>query len=150
MARAPEVTFYLLSQADEQAWLAQVCTLVTSQFSQRRKVAIRARSQEQAESIDELLWQQPTDRFIPHNLLGEGPAGGAPVVIGWDQPAEAFGYGRQVVINLANDSAPFLRGTQHIIDFVPAQDADKELARERFRNYRRSGANIETVPLQQD
>lgn len=150
MARAPEVTFYLLSQADEPAWLASVCKLVTAQFSQRRKVAIRARSQEQAELIDELLWQQPTDRFIPHNLVGEGPNGGAPVVIGWNQHADAFGYGRQVVINLANDTAPFLRGAQHIIDFVPAKDEDKELARERFREYRRSGASIETLPLPQD
>lgn len=147
MSRAPEITFYLHDQADESAWLSQVCQLVAEQFSQRRKIAVRAQSQEQAERFDELLWQQPPERFIPHNLVGEGPNGGAPVVIGWDQPLEEYGIGRQLVVNLANDCAPFVRGVQRIIDFVPLQDDEKELARERFRTYRRTGASIDTQPL---
>lgn len=140
------VCFYLLDDLATSDWLPFVCQLIAEQADQRRRLAVRAQSREQAEALDELLWQRPPDSFIPHNLVGEGPAQGTPVLLGWSQPLHQYQGRRQVLINLRADLPERPEQFQHIIDFVPVSKTERNQARDRYRNYRQQGMSLETLP----
>ncbi|OIN10002.1 DNA polymerase III subunit chi [Oceanisphaera psychrotolerans] len=136
--------FYLLPDQSGSELLEQlVCRLTTDCYRQGLGVFIHTRDQAQAEALDERLWQQPSDGFVAHNLQGEGPARGAPVVISWQAPHS----GRQVLINLAPQAPAFARRFQQLIDFVPSDEEGKQQARERFKVYRQAGFELTTAPV---
>ena len=93
-------------------------------------------------TIDETIWTFEPDGFVPHNLQGEGPKGGAPVEIGTTPPVG----NRKVLINLANHLPDFIRRFQQVFDFVPVEPVAKQAARERFKNYA-NWANITTQDI---
>lgn len=136
--------FYLLpASATPELTVAWVCKLTTDFYRQGLGVFIHAQDQPQAEALDEALWQQPADGFIAHNLQGEGPLQGAQVIIGWQPPKNS----RAVLINLAPTAPDFARRFNQLVDFVPADDAGKQQARERFKVYRQAGFTLITAPV---
>lgn len=145
-----KVTFYVLPSPGEAALAKAVATIVGQLAKQRRRVVVIASNQAQAELIDEALWQIPAAQFIPHNLVGEGPIAGTPVLIGWDQSAAELCKQRNVVLNLQPVVPELTRQIQVIIDFVPADDAGKEQARERYRHYRSLGMQLDTQPAPEE
>ncbi|TRW47922.1 DNA polymerase III subunit chi [Aliidiomarina halalkaliphila] len=140
-----QVTFYVLNS--EQQPMDMACELLLARLQQRQRIAVVADNRKAAEAFDELLWQRPADRFIPHNLLGEGPAGGAPVVIGWDQPFSAYGYTKHCLLNLSENVPDDAHKYRQIVDFVPSDEEGKTKARERYRQYRRLGFELSTQTL---
>lgn len=135
--------FHLLPNDDDTLLELQVCRLATDCYRQGLGVFIYTTDQARAEAIDERLWQQEADSFVAHNLQGEGPRQGAPVVIGWQPPQG----GRAVLINLAPDAPAFARRFGQLHDFVPASDPGKQQARERFKAYRQAGFELTTEPV---
>ena len=135
--------FYLLPATDNPGFLEQlVCQLTTDYYRQGQGVFIYTQDQTQAEALDEQLWQQPADSFVAHNLLGEGPRQGSPVIISWQSPQQK----RPILINLAAQAPAFAGRFNQVIDFVPADDAGKQQARERFKIYRQAGVALSTAP----
>jgi DNA polymerase-3 subunit chi len=144
------VTFYVLAEGQQStenelsttpAHFALACQLCANFYRANQRVFIYAASQQDAELIDQLLWQFDADSFVPHNLCGEGPARGAPVEISWQPPRQS----RQILINLTSDIPAFANRFADIIEFVPAQAAAKAQARERYKHYRQSGITPTTV-----
>nr|WP_194362663.1 DNA polymerase III subunit chi [Neptunicella marina] len=119
------------------------CQLATDCYRQRQRCVILTGSKADAEAIDDLLWQQPVDAFVPHNLAGEGPANGAPVEINWQQ---ANVNNRAVLINLSNNMPDYAQRFRQIYDFVPAEEQAKQQARERYKHYRAAGHQLATTP----
>lgn len=145
-----QVQFYLLPAAespDEPAPLpahfALVCRLCADLYRANQRVLVFCANQQDAEALDEVLWQFDAERFVPHNLAGEGPPRGAPVEISWLPPKNS----RQVLINLTATVPAFASRFSHIIEFVPADDAGKASARERFKHYRQHGIEPQTLPV---
>ncbi|WP_416307381.1 DNA polymerase III subunit chi [Neptunicella sp. SCSIO 80796] len=143
------ILFYLLEQEqtdDQPAHFALACQLATDCFRQRQRCVVLAENQAQAEAFDELLWQRPTDAFVPHNLSGEGPNGGAPVEIVWQLDNTG---NRAVLINLSSQMPAQAERFRQIYDFVPAEDNLKQQARERYKHYRAAGHQLSTAPAAQ-
>lgn len=140
-----EVTFYLLedTENEQQTLMRAACLLAARSFRNSRKITVLCESKQQAEHLDELLWQLPSDSFVPHNLAGEGPNGVAPVEILWQAPSQA---NRPVLINLAAEMPAFAQRCQIIFDFVPASETLKQVARERYKHYRAAGHTMHTQP----
>jgi DNA polymerase-3 subunit chi len=137
-----QVTFYVLEQTDSlDHW---VCQLATNCYRNKKRCLILCNRQDQAEQLDELLWQQPVDAFVPHNLTGEGPKGGAPVELSWQVKNAA---GRHSLINLSLQVPAFAQHFAEIHDFVPTQEAEKQQARQRYKSYRAAGHMLETKPI---
>lgn len=144
----PSVTFYLLPESDAESktlHLQHACDLVAEQFRSKRRLWVYCNDQQEAEQFDELLWQRPADSFIPHNLVGEGPAGGAPIEISWKEPERV---NRPVLVNLHQSYPAFSTRYQNVIDFVPAEEELKKLARTRYKHYRAAGFEMFTQPLE--
>ena len=146
----PNVTFYLMNEpianqglADEKSErFALACALTTMRFRQNQTLFLLAESQLDAEQLDELLWQQDPDSFVPHGLSEEQTVTQAPVEIGTTQPKRH----RQVMINLTAGISPMANRFAQIIDFVPWNESEKQQARERYKRYRALGFTLETVP----
>ncbi|MDU0353893.1 DNA polymerase III subunit chi [Paraglaciecola aquimarina] len=141
------VVFYLLDETAEAhnqpAHFALACLLATRSYRQKQKCLIYCQNQQQAEQFDELLWQLPNDAFVPHNLAGEGPVGGAPVEICWQPPNQ---FNRPLLINLTDTIPVFHQRFRQVIDFVPALETLKAQARERYKQYRAAGNQLDTLP----
>ena len=106
---------------------------------------VACQDQAQAERIDEYLWQLDTNNFVPHNLAGEGLKGGSPVEICWPQKRNSGA--RHLLINLQQQFPEFAGVYRDIIDFVPVDDQQKSLARERYKAYKEAGFNLKTIPI---
>ncbi|TEA26775.1 DNA polymerase III subunit chi [Candidatus Schmidhempelia bombi] len=153
-----KVLFYLFSQSGKSYQIEQGETILAHEYlacqkaliawQKRQRVLIACQSQIQAEKIDEFLWQLDTAHFLPHNLAGEGPRGGAPVEICW--PERRATGARQLLINLQEQVAEFSAMYQDIIDFVPFDEAEKQLARERYKAYKNIGFHLKTIPVEID
>jgi len=142
-----QVTFYILSHADEPgrpvpAHFALACQLAQQHYRQKVRVFILTDDQQQANIIDEYLWQLEPESFVPHNLMGEGPAYGAPVEIGWQPPRTS----RQLLINLSAGTPAFANRFKEVIDFVPIDEQLKAQARARYKQYRQQGLPLQTTP----
>ncbi|WP_318499673.1 DNA polymerase III subunit chi [Photobacterium leiognathi] len=140
-------TFYIIDDkqesADKDFQCHFACHLAAMSYRQGNKVYLLAANKQQAEQIDEYLWQQDPDSFVPHNLIGEGPNGGSPVEIGW-ATLRHTGH-RATLINLAETAPNFAVTFAQVVDFVPCDEKLKQLARERYKAYRLAGIQITTA-----
>ena len=143
-----QVNFYLLDETAPQnelstvpAHFALACQLCADLYRAKQRVFVYTADQQQAEAFDELLWQFDAERFVPHNLSGEGPRYGAPVEISWQAPRQ----NRHVLVNLADTVPAFANRFNQIIEFVPADAQLKAQARDRFKHYRQLGVTPQTV-----
>ena len=139
-------TFYLLSEADDaglEAVHQLACKLAEQNYRQKLSIYIHCGSRTQAFDIDETLWQFEPASFVPHNLKGEGLGDSSPVEIGFDQVGPETN--RHLLINLAEQAPSFASKFGKIIDFVPADETLKAIARERFRQYKAMGVSLDTV-----
>lgn len=112
---------------------------------QRKKTTVLCKDQAQAEAFDEFIWAYPEDKFIPHNLYGEGPDAGTPVEIIWQSAYNSMTKLRNtaMVINLSQSFIDKHQGINQIVDFVPYEEALKVAARERYKRYKLAGCQLE-------
>lgn len=142
-------TFYLLDNDTEVDGLSAVeqlvCGLAADVFRSGKRVLIACIDEQQAIRLDEALWQRDAHAFVPHNLAGEGPRYGAPVELAW--PQRRGSSSRDVLISLLPQFADFATAFHEVIDFVPYEDTQKQLARERYKAYRVAGFHLTTATL---
>lgn len=140
-------TFYIISEEqcaeDNEFQLHFACHQAAMSYRQGHKVYLLAADKAQAEQIDEYLWQLDPDNFVPHNLIGEGPRGGSPVEIGW--PGLRHSGRRGILINLGKNAPNFAVTFSQVIDFVPCDENLKQLARDRYKQYRQAGIQLNTA-----
>ncbi|CAK9883739.1 MAG: DNA polymerase III subunit chi [Candidatus Erwinia impunctatus] len=141
------VTFYLLDtetgSGELSATEALVCELACQRWRAGARLLIACEDETQAFRLDEALWQRPPDAFVPHNLAGEGPRYGAPVELAW--PERRSNAPRDLLITLLPHFADFATTFHQVIDFVPCEDALKQLARDRYKAYRSVGFHLNTA-----
>ena len=120
------------------------CQLCADLYRQGQRVFVFCQNQQDAELLDEVLWQFDAERFVPHNLAGEGPQRGAPIEISWQLPKSS----RQVLINLTESIPSFANRYMQVIEFVPVAADKKSNAREKYKQYRQLGVTPETINAQ--
>lgn len=134
-----QVTFYLMSEQDDaQASAVErlACTLAAESWGAGH-IYLLCDDEAQALRLDELLWQLPPERFVPHQLQGE--SGMAPVEIGYQPPKRRYAR----LINLATATPLFAGHFAQVVDFVPTDETQKQQARDRYKHYRQAGHTLE-------
>lgn len=129
-----------LNNSDLSAVENRACELVVENWRSGKKVLVWCADQAQAERLDEALWALDPEDFIPHNLAGEPTQAPTPVEIAW--VGKRNQQRRDVVINLAPEVPEFVTSFTLSLDFVPMDEAEKALARERYKYYRTQGWNL--------
>ena len=134
----PRADFYLIAKPRFlEEPLKLVCELARKSYDAGLWTLILARDAEQAEQIDTLLWEMDDDAYIPHQIAGDQEDELTPVLIAapdFDAPSRAL------VINLRDDA--YLGVCDRVLEVVPADDSAREPLRERWKQYKALGLDV--------
>ena len=135
MARAD---FYLIDKPrfrDDPLLL--VCELVKKAFAAEQPTLILARTPEQADALDEKLWEFDDESFIPHQIAGDDDDAITAVVIA---PPGVRTADRPLVVNLRDECAPGV--FDRVLEIIAADSAEREGSRARWTEYKRRGLDV--------
>jgi DNA polymerase-3 subunit chi len=135
MARAD---FYLIDKPrfrDDPLLL--VCELAKKAYAAEQPTLILTRSQEQADALDEKLWEFDDTAFIPHQIAGDDDDAITAVVIA---PPGVRTHDRTLVINLRDECAE--GAFERVLEVVAADPAEREGSRARWSEYRHRGFEV--------
>lgn len=135
------VDFYLLNNSDAEARWLLACRLLEKAYLRGHRVFAYCSNQQDAETLDELLWTFKDNSFIPHNLQGEGPEPPPPVQIGYRDEPRGF---NDILLNLAAEIPTFYPRFRRVIEIVANDEAAKELSRNHYREYRAKQCELQT------
>ena len=140
MARAD---FYLI-QKDRfrEEPLLLVCELARKAHDANLWTLVLARDDEQAQRLDELLWEFDADAYIPHQLAGDEEDELTPVLIA---TPEADTPMRALVINLRDE--PVNGSFDRVLEVVPADDSARGPLRERWKQYQARGLELKKYDM---
>jgi len=135
----PRADFYLIDKPRFRADpLLLVCELAKKAFAGEQPTLILVRSREQAEALDERLWEFDENAFIPHQIVGDGEDDAITAVL--IVPPDATTPDRVLVINLRDECAPGL--FERVLEVVPADEAERLGSRERWKTYKAAGFDV--------
>lgn len=136
MARAD---FYLITTPRFRAEpLRLVCELARKASDAGLSTLVLVRSQEQAEALDDLLWDMGDDVFIPHQIAGlDEDEDEAEVLIAAPGVDAAL---RPLVINLRD--AAVEGAFDRVLEVVPADESARGPLRERWKQYQARGLEL--------
>jgi DNA polymerase III subunit chi len=134
----PRADFYLIDKPRfREDPLLLVCELARRAFDSGQHALILVRSGEQADELDEKLWEFDADAFIPHQIAGDDDDAITPVLI--VAPGTAT-PDRRLVINLRDECAPGL--FERVLEVVAADEAERTGSRERWKTYKAAGFDV--------
>ena len=134
-----QVDFYLLGETSPGA-AKLACRLALMALERKQKIFIITDSGQAGKQLDELMWQYPEGRFLPHAMIDDQDSTKAPVQIGTLSglnPAD-------VVINLCHEAVPQPERFSRVLEIVPYADEEKAASRVKFRVYRNLGLDPQT------
>jgi DNA polymerase-3 subunit chi len=128
------VDFYVLTAtAPSAGHLA--CRLCLKAWEEGHLVTVLASGEDEARRLDELMWDFPAGRFLPHEL-GQVD-GDVPIAI--LSAPEQIPATRDVVVNLTSEAVPEPGRFRRLLEIVPADSRLRESSRIKFRAYRSLG-----------
>ena len=134
----PRADFYIV--AESAVPYRFVCQLAEKVRNEGYDIYIHAATREAAATIDDLLWTFRDISFLPHATADSPDAEeDYPVVIGWEGEAPSP---RRVLINLSGAAPDTPDAYERIIEVVPSDPADRNRARQRYKDYRARGLEM--------
>ena len=134
----PRADFYLIAKPRfREEPLRLVCELVRKAWAGNLWTLVLARDAEQAEQLDELLWDMGDDAYIPHQVAGDEEDELTPVLIA---PPEIDAPLRAIVINLRDNAV--VGTVERVLEVVPADESAREPLRERWKQYKARGFEV--------
>lgn len=139
-----KVDFYILEAASGQKSLLFACQLIEKFYGEQKQVFVHTASREEAERFNTLLWTYRDDSFVPHQIYQENHDTPPPIQIGLGSgPAKAG----DVLVNLSQQIPAYYQQFSHVIEIVFSDPHVQQLARERYKQYRDQGGDMNTIKL---
>ena len=135
------VDFYILEQGNEDKTLRFACQRVEQAYQAQQKIYLHVDSYELAERLDKLLWTFRDDSFLPHQIISPDYPD-SPIQIGYKD--EGPPSSRELMINLAKNIPSFYPQFNRIIEIISSDSTAQQAARERYRQYRDHGFELNT------
>jgi DNA polymerase-3 subunit chi len=139
MPKDCQVDFYVLARPTQSAG-ELACRLAMMAWEQGHRVAVRADGEDEVKRLDELMWDCPPGRFLPHEA-GNADAE-TPVSIA--DSADPIPDHRDLVINLGAEPVPEPTRFHRLLEIVPAEPTHRTASRTKFKTYRDQGLSPET------
>ena len=139
----PRADFYLIAKPRfREEPLRLVCELAKKAFDANLWTLVLARDDEQAEALDEMLWDMGDDAYLPHQVAGDEEDDLTPILIATpaiDAPMRAL------VINLRDVAVE--GNFERVLEVVPADDSAREPLRERWKQYKARGLELKKFDM---
>lgn len=134
MGDACQVDFYVLASSNLSAERL-ACRLAMMAWEQGHKVVVLTASDKDAATLDEIMWDFPAGRFLPHSRAEEDVETPVRIEIqGADISAE-----RDLVINLTDQPVSDPERFGRLLEIVPGEEHRRIASRQKFRAYRDIG-----------
>ena len=130
------VDFYLVESTDQISLLTCACRIAGKAFQQGLRVYIQLDDGEAVKTLDQLLWSFSPTSFVPHDIAGSDQANDAPVVIG--NGSGPAGY-EQLLVSLTREIPADVERYHRVADLISSEPQNKQLGRERYKQYRAAG-----------
>ena len=115
--------------------LLLVCQLAQKAIASNQPCLIFCESAEQADFLDDLLWEFDDDAFVPHQIVGtDEDEEITPVLLVGPESETPM---RPLAINLRTELPPM--GFERVLEIVPADEAARGPARARWLEYKKLG-----------
>ena len=142
MTNSCQIDFYVLeSEARSADHLA--CRLAMMAWEQGHRITVLTESPQDAERLDELMWEFPAGRFLPHTVAEKDNK--APVTIGTHDSLQKADGG--VVINLTRTAVAETGRFSRLLEIVPHSASERATSRLKFREYRDQGLEPASHPI---
>lgn len=140
----PRADFYLIAKPRFlEKPLLLVCELARKACDSGQPLLIFAASMQQAEILDDLLWEFDPDAYVPHQIAGTDEDDElTPVVI---VPPEFEIAMRPLVLNLRNEAAQ--GNFERVLEVVPADESARGPLRERWKHYKDRGLEVKKFDM---
>ena len=135
----PRVDFYILDTHRNPEHL--VCQLTQKACQQGLNITIRTADQATAQAMDDRLWTFGDISFIPHAVYHTHSPDPAPVQITWQDLPPTH---RDLLVNLTGAIPDGVENFARIVEIVAADEGSRGGARQRYRDYRERGYELET------
>ncbi|MEO5332422.1 MAG: DNA polymerase III subunit chi [Magnetococcus sp. YQC-5] len=132
----PTIRFYQLASSSPEAALIGILYKIVEQDA---KACVLAKDAEQVRRLDELLWRQPQERFLPHGPWNGPDPSWQPVLIACE-PDDRNGATILVLATPRWVEEP--DRFDMVVDFVDPKEP-VAMARERYRRYQGAGCAME-------
>jgi DNA polymerase-3 subunit chi len=109
-------------------------------WEQGHKVMVRTAGEDEARQLDELMWDYPPGRFLPH----EAGTSGEDVAVAIAAHDESIPDHRDLVINLCSEPVPDPSRYRRLCEIVPAEAEQRTASRIKFKIYREQGLSPAT------
>lgn len=131
-----QIEFYSLSSDDIQPAFEHLIEEIKLAYRKGEKIFVHTENRKLAETIDELLWTQDVNSFLPHQLVNEDADSKPPIEIGFGQKPNIR---PDLLINLGGEVPLFFSRFNRVLEYAYGEAENKDKARERFRFYRDRG-----------
>jgi DNA polymerase-3 subunit chi len=141
----PDISFYILPTSSDQGRFQFACKLAEKVYRTKNKVYILTNTETQSQKLDNLLWSFRAGSFVPHHVYTESTPGAESwVLIGSTNAPENW---QKTIINLSNTCPENLGQSERILEILDNDETIKQLGRERYKEYKQSGFNINTYNI---
>lgn len=141
---APQIDFYISQAATSEQRLLLACRLADKAYHSGHRVYLHCANTEQAQRLDDLLWQfQPTS-FVPHIVIDNPSAEDRAEHRTHDEPVR-IGSGRSnwanqdVLINLGENVPENFAEFARVLEIVVQDDGVLNTTRDHWRHYKQLG-----------
>jgi DNA polymerase-3 subunit chi len=129
------IDFYILDDQTVDASRRFACRLSAKAFQAGQSVHIHVQDADERQIMDELLWDYPKHRFLPHEVVTDTPSS-CPIQIGSDAPHLDVG----LLINLTQQVPKFFGRFDRVAEVVVGENRDA--GRDRYKHYRDRGCPL--------
>jgi len=134
-----QVDFYVLARPTQSAGQF-VCRLAMMAWEQGHRVMVRTENESDARKLDELMWDYPPGRFLPH----ETGTASEDIPVSIAARSVDIPDHRNLVINLCTEAVPEPSRYQRLCEIVPAEPQQRTASRAKFKSYRDQGLSPES------
>ncbi len=127
------IDFYILPDMSMDASLRFACRLGLKGFQAGQPVHVHTDSDTTARALDELMWDYPKHRFLPHEVVAPTSSPRSPIHISCAEPILAEG----LLINLSDHVPSFFGRFDRVAEVVVGEG--KAAGRTRYKHYRDRG-----------
>ena len=127
------VDFYILEDQSQDASMRFACRLGLKAYLSGHAVHVHVDDADTAAQLDELMWDYPKHRFLPHEVLQSQEEPKSPVHIGYEPPHHTEG----LLINLGSTVPSFFGRFDRVAEIIVGDT--REQGRERYSHYRARG-----------
>lgn len=136
-----KIDFYILETSSQQQANLFACQLLEKFYAEQNlPIFVHTNSRADAERFDAMLWTYRDDSFIPHQLHKDDS--NTPIQIGFGEKPSTE---QAILFNLGSQIPAFYQQCKQIIEIVFTDPNVQQLARQRYKQYRDQGHEINTI-----